>query len=346
MNNQMMSGGKRRAAIRKSRRILSPMLILLAGVTLAGCGNIHFGSFQIGGMNDNTLLKVAEAKLPTAEGGMYLSAWKEEYENRYGASVWETGGESGRTADELKAEAAVYIQNIMAASQSAVTGGRKCTDDEENRFKMAGEQYASVNQDTDPEEAADAFRNLYLADEVYAEAEAAASAAIAPEQARVVWVKQIWLPFSDDDQKAEQKKKADKIISRIQEGPSYFNAQAAYYNEAEEIYRYVMRGDLPQDIEEAVFSLAENEVSSLQETTDGYYLFQCEEPQAEPQTTDHVNQIREETLRNTYQSTLDTFMKDNSMVWNASAWDTLKLTGEDAVSGKDFFSIYQQVVRD
>ncbi len=348
MNNHMNTTDNRKFPPRSkgTRRALAALLILSAAA-LTGCGGIHFGNldFGSGAMNEKTLLKVAEAKLPTAEGAMYLSAWKEQYETLYGTAVWQTGDGEKRTEEELKAEAALYIQDIMAASQSSVVAGRKCTDEEENRFKQAGEEYAAQNPDTEAEQAADAFRNLYLADEVYAEVEAASGYNITEEQARVVWVKQIYLPFSDSDQKAEQKKKADKIISRIQDGIAYFNGQAAYYNEAENIYRYVTRGELPQDMEAVVFNLSKNEISSLQETTDGYYLFQCVEPQAEPQTTEHAQQLQEEAVRSAYQTTLDTFMADNSMVWNEAAWQTLSLTGENAVNGKSFFNIYQQYVK-
>ncbi|MCD8123428.1 MAG: peptidylprolyl isomerase [Lachnospiraceae bacterium] len=284
-------------------------LALVCLLTLSGCG-FHFSEILPGSsLSSKVLMEMEEESLSTEEGEVWLWALKTVCESDYSEEIWSVNLEDGTAEEELKEAAKDYIQEMFLASQMALADGLTVSAEVQAQIETAAAYYMAAlsgdaSSDTDRQEAVtQAYTRLYLACTAYANA-MSATVEIPDDEARVVRVYQIVLSFETDEEKATQKKRANKIIKRVEKGTSTFAIQAVQYSDGDTIELTVMRDQLDRELETAVYALADGEMSDVLETDDSYIIYYCVEENVEDETEAHREELRTEKLESLYREAL------------------------------------------
>ncbi|MCD8330710.1 MAG: peptidyl-prolyl cis-trans isomerase [Lachnospiraceae bacterium] len=324
-------------------------LALACLLILSGCG-FHFSEILPGSsLSSKVLMEIDDESLSAGEGEVWLWALKTACESDYSKEIWSVNLEEGTAEDELKEAAKDYIREMFLASQMALTDGVTVPVEVQVQIETAAAYYmaalpADASSDTERQEAvAEAYTRLYLARTSHENALSASNVEITDEEARVVRVYQIVLSFETEDEKTTQKKRAKKIVSRVEKGTSSFAIQAVEYSDADTIELTVMRDQLDRELETAVFALSDDEMSEVLETDDSYVIYYCVEENVEAETETHREELRTEKLESLYQDALEDYAEKADWEWNSSVWKGLSVTDEDAAD-VDFFGIYAENV--
>lgn len=326
--------------IREKIRVAAVCAVLTATLTVTGCGELRFGKIHVGSQaSTDVLVQIGDEKISQAEGALLLAAWKDYYSDAYGQDIW-----TETLSEELKEESAVFAEDVILASRAAQAGGSQITDDVKSRIDSAAEQYCANNTGTDQDLATDAYTSLYLADQSYQSCLDRQNIAVSDDEARVVTVRQIYIPFTNEEEKASAQKTLNTVSTRVSNGKMYFQVGAARYNQADTITRQIRRGDLPTEQENAVFALQDGQLSPVLEEEGGLRLFQCVSAQTEPASTENAETLHKQKAQQQFTEDLKNYADQSGEKWNQSSWDALIVAGDGAVSGDGFFDLYQSVV--
>ncbi|MCD8078340.1 MAG: peptidyl-prolyl cis-trans isomerase [Lachnospiraceae bacterium] len=324
-------------------------LMLVCLLCLSGCG-FHFSEILPGsGLSSDVLMKADEEVLSTEEGSVWLWALKTACENDTSEEIWSVNLEEGTTEEVLKEAAREYIQEMFLAAQMAQADGLTVSGEVQTQIETAAAQYMTAlsgdaSSDAGLQDAVvQAYTRLYLARLSLSNALSASNVEITDDEARVVRVYQIILSFETDEEKTTQKKRADKIVSRVEKGTSTFAVQALEYSDADTIELTVVRDQLDRELETAVFALSDGEMSEVLETDDSYVIYYCVDDMMEEETEAHREELRTEKLEGLYQDALADYSEETDWKWNSSAWKGLSVTDEEAAAA-DFFGIYAETV--
>ena len=134
---------------------------------------------------------------------------------------------------------------------------------------------------------------------------------------------------------------ADKLstISSLLQSGSDFATVASSYSSLSYITTYVARGDLSENLEEALFALAQGEVSDCITTDDGYYFVYCVNVMDEERTEANREKILEEAYEEAFDEKYDEFVKSLSFSINTEVWDNITLD-DLTMETTNFFDTY------
>ena len=235
------------------------------------------------------------------------------------------------------------ITRIYSMVALANAQGITLTDEQKELAQWAGEDcFKSLTDaevaylDITQEDVQDIYEKYALAESLYRSLIRDVNEEVSDDEARIMEIRQIYTTDAEQAQKA-----MDEL-----EDESEFSTVAANYNEADEISLTLQRGMLPEEAEAVAFSMENGEISELIETSQGYYIFCCDNKYDEQQTEIHKKDIVEQRRQAAFHSVYDPFVETLYSKLNESVWKNISIREMEQFSYADFYVIYEKYLNE
>jgi len=295
-------------------------------VVLKPLGNKHL--FQIGEMT----CSVKEAKV-------YLANYQNIYGEAYTLDLWQHDFGNDSLENYIKTITLNELVNMVCMKQLADQKGLILSEEEETKIKEAAkEYYASLAKadkdylDVSESEVQEFYRHYALAGKVHQAIVNEIDDEVSDDEARVMQVMQIFVSDANN---------ASIVRSKLMEGND-FATIAATYNELSSVSANICRADLPDEVEQIVFQLNDNEVTDVIQTEEGYYFIKCLN-KFQPELTEANKEIiLDKRRKDTFNDVYSQFLDGLSSYLNEDVWEGLEVDSTSGIETEQFFEIYEK----
>ena len=277
--------------------------LAISGLVLAGCGreNVQEQNVEEGqettvvlttGFAKDEIFRIGKSSCTLPEAMVFLVNMQNQYENVYGAKIWEKNYDDESLPDKLKDIVVARMAQIKTMNLLAQEYGVVLEPAEEEKVKTAAKTYySSLNKkeieymQVDEVIVENLYREYALANKVYHTIIEDVNPEISDDEARTITVQTIFIKtYALDaagnkvsytkESKNAAKKKAQEIRELSVSGND-FNQLISKYNEGEKSSYSFGKGEMEKAFEEAAFNLGTDEISEVVETENGYYIIKC-----------------------------------------------------------------------
>ena len=321
--------------------ILITTVALLSGM-LSGCtiGNTEF-VLDKNEVGRNHVFSVNGENCTKEEARLYLCNYQNLYGHEYGINLWEH--DFGEVKEEESLETYVKsitlseLAGVMCMNQLAEQKEIALTNEEKDLVAKATDAYYdSLSKDEirfiglDKSELKNFYEKYAVAQKLYQTLTQGVNEEVSDDEARVMQVQQIFV---------KDKETAESIQQKLSTGAD-FSTLAGRYNEADEIEVYVARGVYPQEVEDVVFRLQNEEVSAMLKTENGYYFIKCLDKFVEDLTEANKENIVVKRREEQFDDVFRTFIEESDFDLNEQVWSEIKVDTSGIITTNSFFSTY------
>lgn len=341
------------------RRLLGILISIMLLISLNGCKD-NTEIVLTTGFYENEVFRIEGMSCYTPEVMIYLTNIRNQYENVFGEEIFAQSIDGISIEESIKQTvlariAKIKMMNLMAEYYEITLDERELelaeTAAAEYYQSLSAEEIASMDGATQ-ETVQQLYEEYALANKVYQYLVQEVNQEISDDAARTVTVQQIFLSATYDrgngeraDVSAQEKEtvylQAEKICERIADGED-FALLASEYSDAEDLEAYYRKGDHDEALVEAVFQLAEDEVSEIIEGEDGYYIFRCVSTYDMEQTEARKREIIRERQQEVFGQIYTMFIGDKRCYLNEELWNTVSFTQQASGATSNFFDIYEK----
>lgn len=343
-------------------------ILAISGMILGGCGNKNAEEQGLGngqettvvlttGFSKDEVFRIGKSSCTLPEAKVFLVNMQNQYEKVYGSKIWEKSYGDQTLPDKLKDIVIARMAQIKTMNLLAEEYGVVLNAQEEEKVKAAAETYyASLNQrevelmQVDEVLVENLYREYALANKVYHTIIEDVNPEISDDEARTITVQTIFvktyaldgegnkLSYTQESQNAA-KKKAQEIRDMAAAGED-FNLLAEKYNEGEKTTYSFGKGEMEKAFEDAAFNLGTDEISSVVETENGYYIIKCISTFDRKETDANKEKIVEKRKKEAFNQVYDDFVSTELRNMNDKLWDEVPLIMDEEVNTSSFFQIY------
>lgn len=318
--------------MRKRRRVLTGMLA--AAFFLCGC---NIGGKQIvftNGASSEEVFNIGGDTCNLTEARMYLANYQNIYGKSYGIDLWQQGFQKKKLEKYIKEVGLSEMTKIVCMGLLAQEQGISLTEEEEQSIKTAAvEYYQSLNEaeltytGASEEDIVSMYKDYALANKVYQSLTKSVDEEVSDDEARIMEAMQIYVVSQET---------ANEVSAKLMAGED-FAAVASNYNEKPTIEISFGRGEMPKEVEETVFELDNEEISSCITTEDGYYFIKCINKFNEELTDANKSNILEAREKEVFENVYEEFVAGLTSNINEEVWDGITLVTDGSISTDSFF---------
>lgn len=293
-------------------------LLAIFLVLPAGCGKkeIIFTT----GLGRDEVFKIEGEICSLAEARFLLQEMKRGYETSFGKELW-SQEVNGTTVEEYAKQRVIdQLAEIKCMKLLAGEQGIELSEEETAKAKSAAdEKYQVLGEDAeeldlDKEQLEAIYLELSLADKVYQQLTSEVNTEVSDDEARAVAVQQIYTKSQSLAEEALQKARTGEDFSTLAEN----------YNEGKVYQTAYGRGELASALEEAIFSLANDEISEVVQAEDGFYIFKCLNNYDVEATDANKAVIAKKRKEEAFQEVYDPFVKGLHSEFNRKLWESVE----------------------
>ncbi|MDE6743223.1 MAG: peptidylprolyl isomerase [Lachnospiraceae bacterium] len=339
------------------RKLLDFLFCAVLFVILNGCKD-DTEIVLTTGFYENEVFRIEGMSCYSPEVMIYLTNIRNQYEDVFGEEIF-TQSIDGISIEEsikqtvLARIAKIKMMNLMAEYYEITLDERELelaeNAAEEYYQSLSAEEIASMDGATQ-ETVLQLYEEYALANKVYQYLVQGVNQEISDDEARTVTVWQIFLSTTYDRENGERAdvsavereaiyEQAESICGRIAEGED-FAVLASEYSDVEELVAYYRKGEQEAPLVEAVFQLAEDEVSGIIEGEQGYYIFRCISTYDMEQTEARKREIVKERQQEMFGQIYTMFIGDKRCYLNEELWNAISFTEQASGATSNFFDIY------
>lgn len=349
---------------RISKVVKTAVACMLSVAILGGCSDgMGISDTKVvftTGLGKEDVFRIEDEICTLPEMMVYLTTAQNQYEEVYGAEIWQVDLNGASTEDSVKETVLAQIAQIKSMYLLAVEKEIVLTETEEQLVNSAAAEYYSslssaeqellgVNQETIQE----LYREYLLARRVYESIIKDVNPEISDDEARRVTVQHIWLKNYLDDGAGKQIQMTQEELSALYEdaaeiremavsGSQDFEQLASKYSDSETITYSFGKGESEIDIEDVVFVLETGEISEVIETGTGYHIFKCLSTLDRDETDANKLKIVEQRRNEAFAKEYDSFINTLDRKLNQKLWDSISFIRDEQVDTADFFDIYNK----
>lgn len=331
---------------KKKYFIVSLLSVCMLG--MAGCGKKPVELVLTTGLRSNEIFRLENVSCTLAEARVYLVNEQNRYEKVYGTEIWEDEVSGGELEERLKEKVLAEISQVKAMTLLAEEKEVVLNEEELQKTETAAAQYMESLNDTEvkvlemtQELAAEMYRDYAMADKVYHQIIAGINPEISDDEARIITVQNILIPFSDEN-KTQSYQTAQEVYRKAMDGES-FELLMEKYNESGSDTVSVGKGEMDPYFEATAFSLEKEEISGVIETARGYEIIKCLNKFDREETDRNKLKIMEKRRAEVFGQEYDEFVKSLVGELNQELWDSIALESNQEVNTADFFEIYHEI---
>lgn len=176
------------------------------------------------------------------------------------------------------------------------------------------------------------YERYALAQKVYGILTEEVSREVSDDEARVMKVQQIFTTSEDTAQKAK---------AQLDKGGD-FDAVAEEFSETAKSSANIDKSMIPEEEQEKVFGLKENEISDVVRTEEGYYIFLCVESYNAKLTEANKEKVLEERIDQAVDQSYNEYVDSAKSTVNQKAWDKTVLDTSGELTSSSFFTVFDK----
>lgn len=326
--------------------LLSICLLLFTGCGGGGIGKIVLTT----GFRSDEVFRIEDTSCALSEILVYLLDIRASYDGRYGEGIWETETADGTLEDGIKNAALsrisqVKTMNLLARDMQITLSGEErdlCVQAAERYdTALSDEMRASLNGVT-RETLIRMYEEYALADKLYRYIIRDINPEISDDEARTITVQQIFV------RKDTRTNAIGGDVARAIAMNAYAEARAGEdfktlidrYSDAPESTVSFGKGEREEHFETIAFNLETDEISSVIETEEGYYILKCLTTFNREETDANKLKIVAARKREVFAEEYDTFAASLAKDLNESLWEDVHVPSERQDTENAFFAIY------
>ena len=203
---------------------------------------------------------------------------------------------------------------------------RELTEDYYSSLTEADKAYTGISED----EVYQLYMEYHRAGKLVDELTKNVDMEISDSEAKVITVQEIRV--SDND-------KAKRIHTQAMGAGMDFSSLARAVSEDSQIEKSVGRGERSREYEDAVFILAEEEISPIIRDGDGFYIVKCINEYDEEATLERKQKLALNRKNQAFRKVYEGFAAENPVVLEGNIWDRFPFADEGSTTA-DFFEWY------
>lgn len=243
---------------------------------------------------DAVIMVVGDADITYSEVVVYILMLKQQYEPVFTSDIWNFMVSDDENFEDMAKEeiinqiARLKIMGFEAESLGASLNADEKLDIEDDaveflqQITMEDQEKYGITRSV----VENIYTDNYLAQKVFDVVTADVDTSVSDEEAAAVNLKQIKIVFNGTDKDGklltgtdEEKQKAleriDTIYEEVVTQGKDFSYYAEKYSDAADEELTLIRGDMEQAVEDAAFSLTDNQYSGVVEGENAYYILYC-----------------------------------------------------------------------
>lgn len=325
-----------RNMIRRGTAVFLTALVLTGSLT--GCGILKNTKVVLTtGLSGDQLFKVGKSVCTLPEAMIYVMDYKQQYENAYGVEMWEHDFGGVTLEEYVKDTIVAQLASVKAITLLAKEHEVTLNSSEKEKVSQAAEEYYQALTDEqkkymkiEKSDVEDLYAAHVLSGKVYKEITKDVNTEVSDDDARIITIQQIHL---------DSRENAEAVKARLDEGRD-FGTVAAAYNKDGQTTVTLSRGEKEKAYEEAAFSLENDQISDVIETTDGYYILKCvnhfDREATEANKVTLVEKRRDQEFSEAYEA----LMADTPSEFNKHLWNKVHFADYSGEAAPNFMTIY------
>ncbi|EOS44085.1 hypothetical protein C809_03571 [Lachnospiraceae bacterium MD335] len=340
-------------------------LFLLLALGLFGCGekashaNKTTRVVLTTGFGRDEVFRIEKSSCSLAEIMVYLTNTKNQYENTFGAQVWDASYNGETLEENIKETVLARMARIKALNLLAQRDEIALDADEREQAKEAARIYFDSLNDTEKRALAvnedilcEMYEEYALSEKVYRYLIADINPEISDDEARTITVQHILIKtysLNEDGErvayteqaKKEAFQKAQEALKRARDGDEFTSLIAEYSEDSNSSYSFI-KGSLDPAFEQAAFNLGTDEISGIVETSHGYHIIKCISTFDRDETDRNKVAIVEQRRREVFNEEYSAFVDGLTKNLNQKLWDKVAFIDDEAVKTDRFFEVYRE----
>lgn len=350
----------------KNRIVAAALLaaFMITGMTACGKDNGDTRVVFTTGFGKNEVFRIGSEYCTKDELMVYLTTTQNQYENVYGAEIWNTELDGVTLEENVKETVLAKIAQIKTMYLLALEKEVTLDETEEEKVTQAAEEYFTSLNETEiklmgvsPETIQNLYREYAMADKVYRQIIQDINPEISDDEARTITVQHILIrtvttdgegntiPYSEEDKKAAYQKICE-IREMAVSGEHDFAELASQYSEDAALTYSFGKGEMDEAFEKASFELGTDEISGIVESEAGYHIIKCISTFNREETDANKLEIVEERRKEAFGQEYDAFVSTLARKLNQKLWDDITLIHDSNVNTSNFFDVYEKYFPD
>lgn len=319
----------------RKRRVLAACLAgVLALSVLAGCDK----PASVG--SNAAVFKIGKESCSMPEAKLLLMNYQNQYRDVYGVDLWKVSGEEHQELETYIKDltvsqlAEIYMMSYIGKDQELELSEAEL----EHIEAAAGAYFASLSDaereysGASEKDVLNLYQHYAMARKVFSELTDTVDSEVSDDEARVMSVMQIYATTEDYINLAYKKLKSG----------SEFSAVAAAYNQAETTNLTIDRHDIPDEVEESVFDLANGEYTAVLPIGEGYSIYYCVNNYEEELTEKNKEAVLAMRMEDAVNKTYDTYTASTDSKLYQERWDEVEVKVDDGITTTSFFDVFEE----
>lgn len=345
----------------KKRILLVIVMLTGMAIALSGCKKKNAARIVLTSeFEKDEVFRLENISCYVPEVMVYLVNSENQYREVFGDEIWQKRVGDSTLEGKYKETILARIAQIKTMTLLADHLNVELSEDEEKKVNLAAIDYFANITEADKEVMgadvsviAGLYHDFALANKVYDYITEDINPEISDDEARTITVNGILIKtfyvdengvrheFSEDEkQSAYQRILAAKQL--VEEEGAEFDIVAAQYNEDTQNTYSFGRGVMPQSVEDAAFSLDNDEVSDIIESEYGYHLLRCVTTFNKDETEANKANIIELKKQEAFNSAYDAFIENLTSNLNEPLWESITYDQSRGATTVSFFDIYDK----
>ena len=327
--------------VRNKKTHLLVLLLALCTFLFSGCTIGDRMVFFSAGPGFHNLFRIGNMKCPEQEWKVYLTNTKNLYRQVGDKDLWADGFDTEELEESLEQGVLAHLTRVYSLNIYAEEQEIALTEKEEEGVKKAAKEYFESLDKKEIEvlgvgasDIEDMYERYALASKVFSLLMEQVDEEVSEDEARIMDA--YVLKVSD----AETAKK----ISEVLEQGGNFQSLLVTYGEGEKSILSFGRNTYPEEMEDVIFRLDNDEISDCIETNDGYYFVYCVNkynPELSEENKESVINKRKEQL-------IDDIVSQQNEIYyseiNTELLEKMKEEDFSDVGTNSFFSVLESHV--
>lgn len=298
------------------------------------------GNHEIVVMNalgNRQVFKIGGTAMGLKEARVYLTNYQNIYGNAYGVDLWKHDFGDNSLVEYVKAVTLEELTQMVCMNLLADARELSLTPEELEKVSAAAEEYYGTLSaeetrylDVTEHDIRQYYENYALAQKLYNSLTSGVNEEVSDDEARVVEIMQIFV--SDEV-------KAGEVADRLGSGAD-FTTVANNYNELDSIQITAARDELPDEVENVVFQLDNDEISGMIHAKDGYYFIKCVNKYNVELTEANKRNIVEKREKEAFDDVYNEFISGLSTNLNEELWNSLELNTGEEIKTDRYFEVF------
>lgn len=310
--------------------------LVLVSQLLCGCSIGGQKVVLTSGVSKNEVFKIDGQKCSVKTAKVYLANNQNIYGKSYGIDLWEQNYKTDELEEYVKDITLEQMTKVVCMDLLAAERGITLSEEESAKAMARAKNYfESLNaaeleyMGVDEADIVKIYENRALARKLYDSLTQSVNEEVSDDEARVMQALVIFV---------KEKSTAKQVKKQLQAGEDFLTV-ANNYDEAGNIDRTFARGELPKIVEDYAYALENDEVSSMIETTEGYYFLKCINKFNQELTDINKEKIAKAREKAAFDDVYEAFVATLPSNFNEKIWNEITLQTDGSITTDSLFEL-------